>query len=47
MTTSERTRLLILGDGFGGVYTARHLERLLSRELATGTVEIGLVSREN
>ena len=41
------TRILILGGGFGGVHTALHLERLLARELRAGTVEIGLVSREN
>jgi NADH dehydrogenase len=45
--TNERTRILILGGGFGGVHTALHLERLLARELSAGTVEIGLVSREN
>jgi NADH dehydrogenase len=37
-------RILILGGGFGGVYTARHLERLLKQQ--TG-VEIILVSRDN
>ncbi len=44
---SDPTRILILGGGFGGVHTALHLERLLARELRTGRVEIGLVSREN
>lgn len=43
----EPTRILILGGGFGGVHTALNLERLLARELRAGTVEIGLVSREN
>jgi len=47
VTNRERTRILILGGGFGGVHTARYLERLLERELSAGTVEIGLVSREN
>jgi NADH dehydrogenase len=35
---------LILGGGFGGVYTARHLERLCKRRR---DVEIVLVSRDN
>jgi NADH dehydrogenase len=35
---------LILGGGFGGVYTARHLEKLCRRRL---DVEIVLVSRDN
>jgi NADH dehydrogenase len=38
------TRILILGGGFGGVYTALELEKLLGRDR---TVEINLVSREN
>jgi NADH:ubiquinone reductase (H+-translocating) len=37
-------RIVILGGGFGGVYTARHLERLLGRR---SEVEIVLVSRDN
>jgi len=45
---SERpTRILILGGGFGGVYTALTLEKLLKREIRRGEVELGLVSREN
>ena len=36
------TRILILGGGFGGVYTALTLERLLRRDLRLGTVEITL-----
>jgi NADH dehydrogenase len=47
MTRGEPTRILILGGGFGGVYTALTLEKLLRRELREGRVEIGLVSREN
>jgi NADH dehydrogenase len=39
-----RTRILILGGGFGGVYTAIELERLLKREPA---VEISLVNKDN
>jgi len=41
------TRILILGGGFGGVYTALTLEKLLKREIRRGDVELGLVSREN
>src|SRR5438105_3479227 len=37
-------RILILGSGFGGVYTARHLERLFKHR---SDVEIVLVSRDN
>jgi NADH dehydrogenase len=41
---APRTRILILGGGFGGVYTARHLEKLCKRR---PDVEIGLVSHDN
>src|SRR5262250_2002782 len=41
------TRILILGGGFGGVYTALTLEKLLKAEIRRGDVELGLVSREN
>jgi NADH:ubiquinone reductase (H+-translocating) len=40
-------RILILGGGFGGVYTALTLEKLLRREIRNKEVEVGLVSREN
>lgn len=40
----SKKRILILGGGFGGVYTARHLERLCKRR---PDVEIVLVSRDN
>jgi NADH:ubiquinone reductase (H+-translocating) len=36
------TRILVLGGGFGGVYTAMHLERMLP-----AAAEITIVSREN
>src|SRR5712675_375809 len=42
--TPRRKRIVILGGGFGGVYTAIHLEKLLARMDA---VEICLVSRDN
>ena len=38
------TRIVILGGGFGGVYTARRLEQLLRRR---PDIEIVLVSRDN
>jgi NADH dehydrogenase len=44
---SQPTRILILGGGFGGVYTALTLEKLLGDEIRRGEVELGLVSREN
>src|SRR3954463_8578349 len=42
--SASKQRILILGGGFGGVYTARHLERLCKRR---SDVEIVLVSRDN
>jgi len=41
------TRILILGGGFGGVYTAMALEWLLRHDLRRGAVEIALINREN
>ena len=41
---TTKKRILILGGGFGGVATARHLERLFRRP---PDVEIVLVSRDN
>jgi NADH:ubiquinone reductase (H+-translocating) len=41
---ATRKRIVILGGGFGGVYTARHLERLLKHR---ADVEVVLVSRDN
>ena len=37
-------RIVVLGGGFGGVTTVRHIERILRR---CTNVEITLVSREN
>src|SRR5271154_7612367 len=42
--STSKKRILILGGGFGGVYTARHLERLCK---GRPDVEIVLVSRDN
>src|ERR1700720_3726921 len=39
-----KKRIVILGGGFGGVYAAIHLEKLMARQSA---VEICLVSRDN
>ena len=39
-----KTRVVVLGGGFGGTYTARHLERLCRHQ---PDVEIVLVSRDN
>jgi len=44
MADTKKTRILILGGGFAGVYTAMELERLLRRD---PSVEINLVSKEN
>jgi len=44
MAADRRTRILILGGGFGGVYTAIALEKLLKRE---PQVEIALVNKDN
>jgi NADH dehydrogenase len=43
-TQPSKTRVVILGGGFGGVYTARHLERFCRDR---PDVEIVLVSRDN
>src|SRR6267143_7238966 len=42
--SASKKRILLLGGGFGGVYTARHLEALFRRRRG---VEIVLVSRDN
>jgi NADH:ubiquinone reductase (H+-translocating) len=44
MSTKERTQIVILGGGFGGVYTAIHLEKRLAH---AADVDITLVNREN
>jgi len=40
----RKKRIIILGGGFGGVYAAMHLEKLMARHSA---VEVSLVSRDN
>src|ERR1700740_1524246 len=40
----RKKRIVILGGGFGGVYAAMHLEKLLA---GRSSVEICLVSRDN
>ena len=40
----RRTRILVIGGGFGGTYTAMVLEKLLKKD---PSVEVGLISKEN
>lgn len=44
---SPGKRILILGGGFGGVYAALRLEKLLAAKLTSGEVEVCLVSQDN
>ncbi|MBM3191779.1 MAG: NAD(P)/FAD-dependent oxidoreductase, partial [Chlamydiae bacterium] len=44
MSSSKKQRIVILGAGFGGVYTAMHLEKFLHKK---DNVEIVLVNKEN
>jgi NADH dehydrogenase len=44
MTTTARRHIVILGGGFGGLYTAKNLERALR---PSDKVEVTLVSRDN
>jgi NADH dehydrogenase len=44
MSENKKTHVVILGGGFGGLYTALHLEKTLARD---PNVEITLVNREN
>jgi NADH dehydrogenase len=44
MSGERRTRIVILGGGFGGLYTALRLERLLGRDR---DLDVTLVNREN
>jgi NADH dehydrogenase len=44
MTTERRTRIVVLGGGFGGIYAVMELEKLFGRDAA---VEITLVNKDN
>jgi NADH dehydrogenase len=44
MHNAKPTRILILGSGFGGLYTAMHLEKTLARD---PSIEITLINRDN
>jgi NADH dehydrogenase len=44
VSRARKTRILIVGGGFGGVYTARHLEKLCR---GRSDVEVVLISRDN
>jgi NADH dehydrogenase len=44
MVSTKSAKIVILGGGFGGVYTARALERLIGRN---GDIQITLVNRHN
>ena len=41
---SERKRIVILGGGFGGLYVAMHLDKMLAR---TSDVDVTLVNKDN
>ena len=44
MSAERRQRIVILGGGFGGLYTALHLDKALARD---SSLEVTLVNREN
>ena len=44
---APKKRILVLGGGFGGVYAALRLQKLLAAKLAKREAEITLVSRDN
>ncbi len=44
MTTQNKKRILILGGGFGGMYTAMHLDRTLAHD---SDIEVTLVGQDN
>jgi NADH dehydrogenase len=43
-TMPDKTRVLVLGGGFGGLYAALHLDKTIARDQE---IEVTLVSREN
>ena len=43
-SVAQKTRVLILGGGFGGLYAALYLDKTIARDQ---DVEVTLVSREN
>ena len=43
----EAREIVIVGGGFGGVYAALELEKLLKNELRAGLVKITLIARDN
>jgi len=43
---TEPRRVLILGGGFGGIYAALELEKVLARH-GNGTLDVTLVTRDN
>jgi len=47
MPASNRKRILIVGGGFAGVFTAMHLETQLRKPKLVDAVETVLVNREN
>ena len=44
MSGANRRRIVILGGGFGGLYTALHLDKAMARDPALNAT---LVNREN
>ncbi|MBX3023328.1 NAD(P)/FAD-dependent oxidoreductase [bacterium] len=44
MSQADRTRIVVLGGGFGGIYAVMELERLLGRD---PSIEITLVNQDN
>jgi len=43
-SSNKRTRIVILGGGFGGLYAALHFDKTLARD---PDVDVTLVNREN